>query len=293
MKFMKLALVGTTALMLSAGAASAQTWTSIDERQARLDQRIDDGVRTGDLTRTEAERLRDDFRDLARLEGRYRSDGLSAAERADLDQKFDALAAQIRIERTDASRGDGRASTQEWMSINQRQARLDQRIDVGVRNGRLTRSEAMRLRDDFHDLARLEARYRTDGLSGWERADLDRRFDSLEARIRTESADASRDWYGGRDWRDSRGAWVDINRRQAQLDRRIDQGVRSGQLSQAEARRLRAEFQAIARMENTYRRGGLTVSERADLDQRFDLLAQHIRSERRDDDRRYGYNRPR
>jgi hypothetical protein len=46
-------------------------------------------------------------------------------------------------------------------------------------------------------------------------------------------------------------------------------------------------------MENSYRRGGLTVRERADLDRRFDLLAQHIRWERRDGDRRYGYNQPR
>jgi hypothetical protein len=125
----------------------------------------------------------------------------------------------------------GAASAQGWSSINERQARLDQRIDAGVREGDLTRSEAMRLRDEFQDLARLEARYRRDGLSGWERTDLDRRFDALAARIRVERTDAAgRDWFGGRDWRDNRGAWIDINRRQAQLDRRIDQGLRSGQL---------------------------------------------------------------
>ena len=187
----------------------------------------------------------------------------------------------------------GAASAQGWMSINDRQARLDQRIDVGVRNGALTRTEAMRLRDEFRDLERLEMRYRSDGLSGWERYDLDRRFDALSARIRIERADASRDWYGGRDWRDERGAWVDINRRQAQLNRRIEQGLRSGQLTQSEARRLQREFQALAQMETVYRRGGLTVRERADLDRRFDVLAMRIRSERRDDERRYGYNQPR
>jgi hypothetical protein len=46
-------------------------------------------------------------------------------------------------------------------------------------------------------------------------------------------------------------------------------------------------------METTYRRGGLTARERADLDRRFDVLAMRIRSERTDDNRRYGYNQPR
>ncbi|QTC91405.1 hypothetical protein [Brevundimonas goettingensis] len=76
-----------------------------------------------------------------------------------------------------------------WQSINQRQAQLDRRIDMGVRNGSLSRREAGRLRGEFNSLARLEASYRRGGLSGWERADLDRRFDRLEAQIRYERHD--------------------------------------------------------------------------------------------------------
>lgn len=185
----------------------------------------------------------------------------------------------------------GAASAQGWMSINERQARLDDRIDAGVRNGGLTRDEAVRLRAEFRDLARLEARYRYNGLSGWERTDLDRRFDALSARIRFERTDWNRDWFGGRDWRDDRGVWVNINQRQARLDQRIDQGVRSGQLTRGEAQRLRSEYREIARIENRYRRGGLSNWERADLDRRFDRLAMQIRDQRRDGDRRYSYNR--
>ena len=185
----------------------------------------------------------------------------------------------------------GAASAQGWMSINERQARLDDRIDAGVCNGGLTRDEAVRLRAEFRDLARLEARYRYNGLSGWERTDLDRRFDALSARIRFERTDWNRDWFGGRDWRDDRGVWVNINQRQARLDQRIDQGVRSGQLTRREADRLRDEYREIARIENRYRRGGLSNWERNDLDRRFDRLAMQIRYERRDGDRRYSYNR--
>ena len=80
--------------------------------------------------------------------------------------------------------------------------------------------------------------------------------------------------------------WQSINQRQAQLDRRIDQGVRSGQLSRREATRVRSEFNALLRLEANYRRGGLTQWERSDLDRRFDRLSAQIREERRDRDNR-------
>jgi hypothetical protein len=88
------------------------------------------------------------------------------------------------------------ASAAPWGPINQRQANLDQRIDAGVRNGSLTRAEATRLRSEFRTLNRLEARYRATGggLSGWERADLNRRFDNLSAQIRVDRHDRQHRW---------------------------------------------------------------------------------------------------
>jgi hypothetical protein len=84
------------------------------------------------------------------------------------------------------------------------------------------------------------------------------------------------------------GSWQSINQRQATLDRRIDNGLRNRTLSWREATRLRGEFQAIARLEANYRRGGLSNWERADLDRRFDRLAAQIRSEKSDWDNRRG-----
>jgi len=108
-KTMTLALIGaTSALALStAGIASAQPyggWQTINQRQARLDQRIENGVRDGDLTRVEARRLHREFRRIAHLESRYRADGLSRWERADLDRRFDRLSSQIRDQRHDYQR---------------------------------------------------------------------------------------------------------------------------------------------------------------------------------------------
>lgn len=83
-------------------------------------------------------------------------------------------------------------------------------------------------------------------------------------------------------------AWQNIIQRQANLERRIEMGVRNGSLSRPEAMRLRAEFRQIERLEQRYRRGGLSLSERRDLDRRFDQLSARIRYERNDrQDRRY------
>jgi hypothetical protein len=195
----------------------------------------------------------------------------------------------------------GAAAAQPWAPIDTRLDRLESRIEAGVQSGQLTRYEARQLRADFNALVNLENRYQANGLSPWERADLDRRFDQLRLRIRMERTDADDrnwrgndradlGWFGGRGWTDNRGQWVSLERRKMQLDRRIDQGLRNGQLTQREAARLRFEFNQLARVEYRYRRGGLTPAEMADLDRRFDVLAAQIRFERRDG-QRYGYNR--
>ena len=100
-KYLTLAL-SAAAVLATPGIANAQAYQSINQRQANQLQRIDQGVRTGALTRPEAQRLRAQFRDLATLERRYRnSNGLSRAERNELNNRFDALSRRIRNQRND------------------------------------------------------------------------------------------------------------------------------------------------------------------------------------------------
>ena len=96
---------------------------------------------------------------------------------------------------------------------------------------------------------------------------------------------------GGRYENDNRGGWQNISQRKYQLDRRINQGERNGQLSRREAMRLRTELNALVYLERTYLRGGLSQRERADLDRRYDRLAMQVRAERRDHDNRRGDRR--
>lgn len=76
-----------------------------------------------------------------------------------------------------------------WQSISQRKFQLDRRIDVGLRNGSLSRREGARLKTELNALVRLEASYLRGGLTRWERADLDRRYDRLAVQVRSERRD--------------------------------------------------------------------------------------------------------
>ena len=82
--------------------------------------------------------------------------------------------------------------------------------------------------------------------------------------------------------------WNAIAQRKYNLDRRIDRGVQTRQLSYREASRLKDELNSLVRLERQYQRGGLTRWERQDLDRRYDRLSAKVRYERNDHNgRRY------
>jgi hypothetical protein len=169
-----------------AAPAAAQTWLPINQRQAQLDGWINQGIRQRTLNRVEADKLRAEFRGIAALEAQYRRSGgiFTPAERTDLDQRMNRLAAKIRIQRNDGP----------WTTINQRQANLEARIKMGISGGTLTPAEAVRLRSEFNQIAALEASYRRSNgvFTAAERADLDRRMSNLSAKIRIQRKDAQR-----------------------------------------------------------------------------------------------------
>lgn len=269
MKRMIFSILAVTTLVAGLPAiAFAQSEMTINQRQSALDARIDAGVRSRSLTNAEAAQLRSEFQEIARIEAQYRSSGrgLTSNERADLDNRFDLLSRRIRYDRND---NDGRAALQtDGQNINERQRALDDRIDAGIRNGSLTRTEASQLRQEFDGIARQEAQYRSSGrgLTQAERADLDRRFDTLSLRIRDDRRDDDR-------------RWTNLDQRQAQFNERLNRAVSDGRVSRSESARLRAEFDSIARVERQYRRSrpGITDTERADLNARFDRMESNYR----------------
>jgi len=101
MKIVTALLAAATMAVALPATVNAQGWQSINQRQANLYSRIDMGVRNGSLTRREASSLKTRFANIQRMEYRYRRNGLTMAERRDLDRRFDALSRSIRLQRHD------------------------------------------------------------------------------------------------------------------------------------------------------------------------------------------------
>jgi hypothetical protein len=78
--------------------------------------------------------------------------------------------------------------------------------------------------------------------------------------------------------------------RQQQLEHRIHEGWRSGELTPPEHRRLRHEMRLIERSERAFMSDGrLSRGEREHLHVRLDSLAREVFHQRRDGERRYGH----
>src|SRR5688500_18678668 len=72
---MKKIFLGSLLVLFLAGMAQAQTTTGVDGRQAAQRSRINQGVASGEVTRTEAAKLRSEQRRIRRTERRAKADG--------------------------------------------------------------------------------------------------------------------------------------------------------------------------------------------------------------------------
>ncbi len=85
------------------------------------------------------------------------------------------------------------AAPASWKPLPQRQDQVADEIAAGVDNGALSDLQARDLRDQFKGLLDLEDQYRKTGLTPAQQADLQARYDTLDARIQVESHPASVD----------------------------------------------------------------------------------------------------
>jgi hypothetical protein len=105
------------------------------------------------------------------------------------------VAASVAVPAAAQSHGHGyghryeRSHPGRWQPIANRKYQMDNRIDVGVRTGALSRREANRLRTRLNSLVRLERNYSRNGLNWRERQRLDRDYDRLAREIRSERRD--------------------------------------------------------------------------------------------------------
>ncbi len=82
----------------------------------------------------------------------------------------------------------------------------------------------------------------------------------------------------------------DIDARQQRLERRIENGWRSGDLTRPEYRQLRRELRLLERDQHAFLVDGhLSPRERDHLHARLDELSRVVFAQRRDGERRYGH----
>lgn len=145
--------------------------------------------------------------------------------------------------------------------LSTQSAQFQTRLDTDVRSGRLSSSEARRLRDEYDDLVQLEARYTADGrVTTQERADLVAQYREFSQRVEA----------GGSDYSNGRTSVADGR---AEFEARVDTAVRNRRLTRTEGPRLKTDYQDLIRVESGYLRDGrLTSQERDDLDTRLDAL---------------------
>ena len=183
------------AVCIAAGVACADIPDRIQNQQRWIEQ----GIRSGALTRGEADILQDNLNWIRETFNRMRADrSLTPEERVKLEQMLDDNSRMIEnkkfntIRRLYAAEQRGVAGDFQERIRNQRE-----RIEQGIRSGELTRSEADILFDNLERIRDRFSRMKADGrLTLEEQARLDRMLDDNSRMIWNKKHNAPRrlDW---------------------------------------------------------------------------------------------------
>ncbi len=164
---------------LFSGAAVAQEGTV--QRNVNQQERIEQGLKSGQLNTQEASRLEAEQSRIQRDQARALKDGnLSPAEKARLAREQNQASRDInRLESNQATGNPNSASSQRMQADVQRNINQQQRIEQGVKSGQLTNRETAKLERGESRIERREARAGRDGKVG---AGEQRRIQSAENR---------------------------------------------------------------------------------------------------------------
>ena len=175
------------------GAVLAQTTESITQRDVNQQQRIEQGLKSGQLTTREAAKLEKGEARINQMESNALRDGtLSPAEKARITRAQNEESRAIERQKSDAQTGNpNSASSQRMQADVQRNVSQEQRINQGVKSGALTNREAGRLEAGQARVDRKEARAGADGHVGkGEQAGIQAAENRQSGRIHREKHDA-------------------------------------------------------------------------------------------------------
>jgi hypothetical protein len=171
-------------------AAAGNRDPGVNQRQHHQQQRIQQGVQSGELTRGETRRVQAEQRHIRHEERTYKADGqLTRAERADLRRDQNHASRDLYRQKHDAQ--DRPPAAVRDPGVNARQHNQHDRIAQGARSGSLTKDEAKGLRDEQRSIRQDERQYKSDGtLSRDERTDLHQDLNAASRNVYNEKHDA-------------------------------------------------------------------------------------------------------
>jgi len=145
---------------------------------------------------------------------------------------------------------------------NQRAA-FESRVDQEVYNRTIDQATGTRLKSDYYNLVVLESRY-----------GADRRFTTTERNDLADHYGELTQVLADHGYADSNVTTVaSVADGQAEFDARVNAAVASRRITRAAGTRLKSDYAAVARLENSYLSDGqITLAERSDLDARLDAL---------------------
>jgi len=232
----------------------------LEQKKLMLDRRVAEGVFAGTLTVSEARELDGEVDRVSRKEAELRASqgGLNYRERLALAYDLEQLATRVDEQIRD--------SEKEPVSLQDQKAIIDKNISAALINGRLTNDEARSIKAEKDRLNSLEVQCRaSDGrLTAGESILIASEWDKLRRDLRRQTQDKQRDL-------------SNIDVRQAQIQKRIAEGVASGKITPNEASRLNIEFETIEKQEAQFRAdGGLSYGESLTLGISLEQLARQV-----------------
>lgn len=276
---------------LSPDQAQAVTKTNLNNRQAELEQNIEAGVKTGQLTPTEETELRNDLNQIAHHESEYLADGtLQDPEVVKLLDELNFLSSKIKAYmENSATTGTGNLSHDEWFKkyggrqnrggvlenaelrkahIDSMQAEIDSSISQALSEGRISWNESRDYQNTLNKIRNDELIYLKDG-----RIDYDEEHNLLTSLRELRSKINSTSGYGYQNRHRGRGYGYGSGNRKGNgngygyghsrhhsrnsqtplINQRIADGISRGKLSRPEASELYRKENRIHSIETQLR----------------------------------------
>ena len=168
MPFRLTVIAATLAAVVFASQVFAQNAAQPVQRDVNQQNRIEQGLKSGELSTKEAGRLEREEAQIDKMESKALKDGkMTADEQRRINAAQNKVSKDIYDEKHDAQKGNpNSASSQRMQADVQRNANQEQRIENGLQNGSLTDKEAGRLEKGQAKVDRKEGRAAEDGHVG-------------------------------------------------------------------------------------------------------------------------------